>query len=122
MIKLLRFESGGGTYACRRAEMKTHQWNARNNMETCIRPQMKEKQKGTLTHKQSARTVFFEPSLGVGVCSCSLCVCVCMSVRDILGCDSVRGARWFPKQAVSLTEGLFVKENTGKNLSMSKVC
>lgn len=48
-----------------------------------------------------------------------MCVCVCMFVRDILGCDSVTGARWFPKQAVSLTEGLFVKENTGKNLSMS---
>lgn len=43
-----------------------------------------------------------------------------MSVRDIHGCDSVRGAQWFPKQALSLTEGLFVKENTGKNLS--KVC
>lgn len=56
------------------------------------------------------------------VCVCSLWVCVCMSVRDIHGCDSVRGAQWFPKQAVSLTEGLFVKENTGKNLSMSKVC
>lgn len=55
------------------------------------------------------------------VCAASgcLCVCVCMFVRDILGCDSVTGARWFPKQAVSLTEGLFVKENTGKNLSMS---
>lgn len=63
--------------------------------------------------------MFFEPSLRVGVCVCNLCVCVCMSMRDILGCDSVRGARWFPKQAVSLTEGLFVKENTGKNLSMS---
>lgn len=47
------------------------------------------------------------------------CVCVCMFVRDMLRCDSVRGARWFPKQAVSLTEGLFVKENTGKNLSTS---
>lgn len=43
---------------------------------------------------------------------------VCTFVRDILGCDSVTGARWFPKQAVSPTEGLFVKENTGKNLSM----
>ncbi len=55
------------------------------------------------------------------VCAASgcLCVCVCMFVRDIVGCDSVTGARWFPKQAVSLTEGLFVKENTGKNLSMS---
>lgn len=42
-----------------------------------------------------------------------------MFVRDILRCDSVTGARWFPKQPVSLTEGLFVKENTGKNLSMS---
>lgn len=42
-----------------------------------------------------------------------------MFVRDILGCDSVTGAWWFPKQPVSLTEGLFVKENTGKNLSMS---
>lgn len=49
-----------------------------------------------------------------------MCVlCVCMFVCDILGCDSVTEARWFPKQAVSLTEGLFVKENTGKNLSMS---
>lgn len=48
-----------------------------------------------------------------------MCLCVCMFVRDILGCDSVTGALWFPKQAVSLTEGLFVKENTGKNLSMS---
>lgn len=45
--------------------------------------------------------------------------CVRKSMRDMLGCDSVKGARWFPKQAVSLTEGLFVKENTGKNLSMS---
>lgn len=42
-----------------------------------------------------------------------------MFLRDILRCDSVTGARWFPKQPVSLTEGLFVKENTGKNLSMS---
>lgn len=47
------------------------------------------------------------------------CACVCMFLRDILRCDSVTGARWFPKQPVSLTEGLFVKENTGKNLSMS---
>lgn len=46
-------------------------------------------------------------------------VCVCMIVRDMLRCDSVTGARWFPKQSVSLTEGLFVKENTGMNLSMS---
>lgn len=48
-----------------------------------------------------------------------MCLCVYMLVRDILRCDSVTGARWFPKQPVSLTEGLFVKENTGKNLSMS---
>lgn len=38
---------------------------------------------------------------------------------DILRCDSVTGAWWFPKQSVSPTEGLFVKENTGMNLSMS---
>ncbi len=43
----------------------------------------------------------------------------CVFVCDILGCDSVTGAWWFPKQPVSLTEGLLVKENTGKNLSMS---
>lgn len=42
-----------------------------------------------------------------------------MFVRDILRCDSATGAWWFPKQSVSLTEGLFVKENTGMNLSMS---
>lgn len=46
-------------------------------------------------------------------------MCVCFFVCDILGCDSVTGARCFPEQTVSLTEGLFVKENTGKNLSMS---
>ncbi|KAF3692116.1 hypothetical protein EXN66_Car007792 [Channa argus] len=46
-------------------------------------------------------------------------VCLCMFVCDIHECDSVRGAWWFPKQAVSLTEGLFVKDYTGKNLSMS---
>lgn len=46
-------------------------------------------------------------------------MCVCMFVCDILRCDSVTGAWWFPKQSVSPTEGLFVKENTGMNLSMS---
>lgn len=44
---------------------------------------------------------------------------MCMIVRDMLRCDSVTGARRFPKQSVSLAEGLFVKENTGMNLSMS---
>lgn len=29
------------------------------------------------------------------------------------------GARWFPKQSVSLTEGLSVKENTWMNLPMT---
>lgn len=56
--------------------------------------------------------------LRVWACACSFRVPVCTFVRDILRCDSVTGARWFPKQAVSPTEGLFVKENTGKNLSM----
>lgn len=42
-----------------------------------------------------------------------------MFVHDILRCDSVTGAWWFPKQSVSLTEGLFVKESTWMNLSMS---
>lgn len=37
---------------------------------------------------------------------------------DVLRCDSVAGERWFPEQPVTQTEGLFVKENTGQNLSM----
>lgn len=49
---------------------------------------------------------------------CLRVLCVYMFVCDILRCDSVTESRWFLKQWVSLTEGLFVKENTGMTLSI----
>lgn len=76
----------------------------------------KNKSNDALTREQANTHTQF--CLRVWACACSFRVPVCTFVRDILGCDSVTGARWFPKRAVSPTEGLFVKENTGKNLSM----
>lgn len=69
----------------------------------------------------SLRSVFKKKTnkTDVCVCVCAAAEWLCVLFVTFSDVTMSEGARWFPKQSVSLTEGPSVKENSWMNLPMT---